>query len=117
VITESIPTDSSITASFLNKEQKKSKTQSKKKGTKSVKLSPIEEEILAIQQEMSLNREILSETKDVDKKKTKTQTSKKETKLVEIPSFVEKIKPRIGAYFSMFPSSFTSTSTKCWRPT
>ena len=98
VITESISTDSSITDSTMtesssDKDQKKTKTQSRKKGTKSVKLSPIEEEILAIQQEMSLNREILSETKDVDKKKTKTQTSKKETKLVEIPSFVEKIKP------------------------
>ncbi len=93
VITESIPTDSSITESFLDKNQKKTKTQSKKKGTKSVKLSPIEEEILAIQQEISLNREILSETQDVGKKKTKTQTEEKATELGEIPSLVEEIKP------------------------
>ncbi|MFM7439594.1 MAG: hypothetical protein ACKO2V_13495, partial [Snowella sp.] len=69
VITESIPTNSSITESSLDKDQKKTKTQSKKKGTKSVKLSPIEEEILAIQQEISLNQGIASETQDVGKKK------------------------------------------------
>ncbi len=98
VITESIPTDSgitdvTITESSSDKDQKKTKTQSRKKGTKSVKLSPIEEEILAIQQEMSLNREILSETQDVGKKKTKTQTRKKETKLGKISSLVEEIEP------------------------
>jgi hypothetical protein len=98
VITESIPTDSSIpdltiTEYFSDKDQKKTKTQSKKKGTKSVKLSPIEEEILAIQQERSLNREILSETQDVGQKKTKTQTREKATQLGEIPSLVEEIKP------------------------
>jgi hypothetical protein len=93
VITESIPTDSSITESSLDKDQKKTKTQSKKKGTKSVKLSPIEEEILAIQQEISLNREILSETQDVGKKKTKTQTGEKAAELGEMPSLVEEIKP------------------------
>ena len=97
VITESIPADSgitdlTITESSSDKDQKKTKTQSKKKGTKSVKLSPIEEEILAIQQEMSLNQEILSETQDVAKKKTKTQTREKATKLGEIPSLVEEIK-------------------------
>ena len=93
VITESIPTDSSIPESSSDKDQKKTKTQSMKKGTKSVKLSPIEEEILAIQQEISLNQEILSETQDVAKKKTKTQTREKATELGEIPSFVEEIKP------------------------
>jgi hypothetical protein len=93
MIAESMPTDSGMTESSSDKDQKKTKTQSKKKGTKSVKLSPIEEEILAIQQEMSLNREILSETQDVAKKKTKTQTTEKATKLGEIPSFVEEIKP------------------------
>jgi hypothetical protein len=93
VITESIPTDSSITESSLDKEQKKTKTQSRKKGTKSVKLSPIEEEILAIQQEISLKQDIASETQDVGKKKTKTQTEKKEIELGEIPSLVEEIKP------------------------
>jgi len=93
VITESIPTDSSITESSLDKEQKKAKTQSRKKGTKSVKLSPLEEEILAIQQEISLKQEIASETQDVGKEKTKTQTRKKETTLVEISSLVEEIKP------------------------
>jgi hypothetical protein len=98
VITESMPTDSgitdlTITESSSDKDQKKTKTQSKKKGTKSVKLSPIEEEILAIQQEISLNREILSETQDVGKKKTKTQTGKKATELGEIPSLIEEIKP------------------------
>ena len=69
VITESIPTDSSITESSLDKDQKKTKTQSRKKGTKSVKLSPIEEEILAIQQEISRNQEIASENHDIGKKK------------------------------------------------
>jgi len=94
VITESIPTDSGMTESSLDKEQKKAKTQSRKKGTKSVKLSPIEEEILAIQQEISRNQEIASETEAKDSgKKTKTQTRKKETKLVEISSLVEEIKP------------------------
>jgi hypothetical protein len=93
VITESIPTDSSIAESSLDKDQKKTKTQSKKKGTKSVKLSPIEEEILAIQQEISLNREILSETQDIGKKKTKTQTGEKAVELGEMPSLVEEIKP------------------------
>ena len=93
VITESIPTDSSITESSLDKEQKKAKTQSRKKGTKSVRLSPIEEEILAIQQEISLKQDIASETQDVGKKKTKTQTGKKATELVEIPSLIEEIKP------------------------
>jgi len=93
MIAESIPTDSGMTESSSDKDQKKTKTQSKKKGTKSVKLSPIEEEILAIQQEMSLNREILSQTQDVGKKKTKTQTREKATQLEEIPSFVEEIKP------------------------
>jgi hypothetical protein len=77
----------------LDKDQKKTKTQSRKKGTKSVKLSPIEEEILAIQQEMSLKQEIASETQDVSKKKTKTQTGKKATELGEIPSLIEEIKP------------------------
>ena len=101
VITESIPADSgitdlTITESSSDKDQKKTKTQSKKKGTKSVKLSPIEEEILAIQQEMSLNQEILSETQDVAKKKTKTQTREKATELGEIPSLVEEIKPIQG---------------------
>ena len=96
VITESIPTDSSIPESSSDKDQKKTKTQSMKKGTKSVKLSPIEEEILAIQQEMSLNQEIPSETQDVAKKKTKTQTREKATKLGEIPSLVEEIKPIQG---------------------
>jgi hypothetical protein len=98
MITESIPADSgitdlTITESSSDKDQKKTKTQSKKKGTKSVKLSPIEEEILAIQQEISLNREILSETQDVGKKKTKTQTREKATELGEIPSLIEEIKP------------------------
>jgi len=93
MIAESMPTDSGMTESSSDKDQKKTKTQSKKKGTKSVKLSPIEEEILAIQQEMSLNREILSQTQDVGKKKTKTQTREKVTPLEEIPSFVEEIKP------------------------
>jgi hypothetical protein len=93
VITESISTDSSITESSSEKDQKKTKTQSRKKGTKSVKLSPIEEEILAIQQEISLNQEIASETQDVGKKKTKTQIGKKATELLEIPSLVEEIKP------------------------
>ena len=79
--------------SSSDKDQKKTKTQSKKKGTKSVKLSPIEEEILAIQQEISLNREILSETQDVGKKKTKTQTREKAAELGEMPSLVEEIKP------------------------
>ena len=96
VITESIPTDSSIPESSSDKDQKKTKTQSMKKGTKSVKLSPIEEEILAIQQEISLNQDIASETHDVGKKKTKTQIRKKETKLGEIPSLVEEIKPIQG---------------------
>ena len=93
VITESISTDSSITESSSEKDQKKTKTQSRKKGTKSVKLSPIEEEILAIQQEISLNREILSETQDVGKKKTKTQIREKAPELGEMPSLVEEIKP------------------------
>jgi hypothetical protein len=93
MIAESMPTDSGMTESSSDKDQKKTKTQSKKKGTKSVKLSPIEEEILAIQQEMSLNREILSQAQDVGKKQTKTQTSKKATELGEIPSLVEEIKP------------------------
>ena len=93
VITESMLTDSAMTESSSDKDQKKTKTQSKKKGIKSVKLSPIEEEILAIQQEISLNREILSETQDVVKKKTKTQTREKEKELGEIPSLVEEIKP------------------------
>jgi hypothetical protein len=83
VITESIPTDSNITESSLDKDQKKTKTQSKKKGTKSVKLSPIEEEILAIQQEISLNQEIASETHDVGKKK--------ETKSAELAPITEEI--------------------------
>jgi hypothetical protein len=91
VITESIPTDSSITESSLDKEQKKTKTQSRKKGKKSVKLSSIEEEILAIQQEISLNQEIASETHDVGKKKTKTQTRKKETKSAELAPIAEEI--------------------------
>ena len=94
VITESIPTDSSITKSSSDKDQKKTKTQSRKKGTKSVKLSPIEEEILAIQQEISLNQEIASETEAKDSgKKTKTQTREKAAQLGEILSFVEGIKP------------------------
>jgi hypothetical protein len=93
VITESIPSDSSITESSSDKDQKKTKTQSKKKGTKSVKLSPIEEEILAIQQEISLKQDIASEIQDVGEKKTKTQTRQKETELGEMPSLVEEIKP------------------------
>jgi len=88
-----MPTDSGMNESSSDKDQKKTKTQSKKKGTKSVKLSPIEEEILAIQQEMSLNREILSQTQDVGKKKTKTQTREKAAELGEMPSLVEEIKP------------------------
>jgi hypothetical protein len=92
VITESIPTDSSITESSLDKDQKKTKTQSRKKGTKSVKLSPIEEEILAIQQEISLNQEIASETEAKDSgKKTKTQTEKKGTKSAELAPITEEI--------------------------
>jgi hypothetical protein len=83
VITESIPTDSSITESSLDKEQKKTKAQTKKKGKKSVKLSPIEEEILAIQQEISRNQEIASETHDVGKNK--------ETKSVELAPITEEI--------------------------
>ena len=93
MIAESMPTDSGMNESSSDKDQKKTKTQSKKKGTKSVKLSPIEEEILAIQQEMSLNREILSQTQDVGKKKTKTQTREKAAELGEMPSLVEEIKP------------------------
>ena len=93
MIAESMPTDSGMNESSSDKDQKKTKTQSKKKGTKSVKLSPIEEEILAIQQEISLNREILSETQDVGKKKTKTQTREKAAELGEMPSLVEEIKP------------------------
>jgi hypothetical protein len=83
VITESIPTDSSITESSLDKEQKKTKTQSRKKGKKSVKLSPIEEEILAIQQEISRNQEIASEIQDVGKNK--------ETKSAELAPITEEI--------------------------
>ena len=83
VITESIPTDSSITESSLDKDQKKAKTQSRKKGKKSVKLSPIEEEILAIQQEISRNQDIASETHDVGKKK--------ETKSAELLPIIEEI--------------------------
>ena len=93
MIAESMPTDSGMNESSSDKDQKKTKTQSKKKGIKSVKLSPIEEEILAIQQEISLNREILSETQDVGKKKTKTQTREKAAELGEMPSLVEEIKP------------------------
>lgn len=98
VITESIPTDSGITdltitesSSDKDKDQKKTKTQSRKKETKSVKLSPIEEEILAIQQEISLNQDIASETHDVGKKKTKTQTKKKGTKSSELAPITEEI--------------------------
>jgi hypothetical protein len=92
VITESIPTDSSITESSLDKDQKKTKTQSKKKGKKSVKLSPIEEEILAIQQEISRNQEIASETEAKDSgKKTKTQTEKKGTKSAELAPITQEI--------------------------
>jgi hypothetical protein len=92
VITESIPTDSSITESSSDKEQKKAKTQSRKKGTKLVKLSPIEEEILAIQQEISRNQEIASETEAKDSgKKTKTQTEKKGTKSAELAPITEEI--------------------------
>ena len=83
MITESIPTDSSITESSLDKDQKKAKTQSRKKGKKSVKLSPIEEEILAIQQEISRNQDIASETHDVGKKK--------ETKSAELLPIIEEI--------------------------
>ena len=83
VITESIPTYSSITESSLDKDQKKAKTQSRKKGKKSVKLSPIEEEILAIQQEISRNQDIASETHDVGKKK--------ETKSAELLPIIEEI--------------------------
>ena len=93
MIAESMPTDSGMNESSSDKDQKKTKTQSKKKGTKSVKLSPIEEEILAIQQEMSLNREILSQTQDVGKKKTKTQTREKAAELGEMPSLLEEVKP------------------------
>ena len=83
VITESIPTDSSITESSLDKDQKKAKTQSRKKGKKSVKLSPIEEEILAIQQEMSLKQDIASKTQDVGKNK--------ETKSAELAPITQEI--------------------------
>ena len=83
VITESIPTDSSITESSLDKEQKKAKTQSRKKGKKSVKLSPIEEEILAIQQEISRNQDIASKTHDVSKNK--------ETKSAELAPITQQI--------------------------
>ena len=91
VITESIPTDSSITESSLDKDQKKTKTQSKKKGTKSVKLSPIEEEILAIQQEISLNQDIPSETHDVGKKK-----GTKSAELAPITQEIESIREEVN---------------------
>ena len=91
VITESIPTDSSITESSSDKEQKKTKTQSRKKGTKSVKLSPIEEEILAIQQEISLNQDIASDTQDVSKKK-----GTKSAELAPITQEIESIREEVN---------------------
>jgi hypothetical protein len=91
VITESIPTDSNITESSLDKDQKKTKTQSRKKGTKSVKLSPIEEEILAIQQEINLNQDIPSETHDVGKKK-----GTKSAELAPITEEIESIREEVN---------------------
>ena len=91
VITESIPTDSSITESSLDKDQKKTKTQSKKKGTKSVKLSPIEEEILAIQQEISLKQDIASEIHHVGKKK-----GTKSAELAPITEEIESIREEVN---------------------
>jgi len=98
VITESIPTDSSITDSTMtesssDKDQKKTKTQAKKKGTKSVELAPIAEEIESIREEVNLTQEIPSEieAKDSGNKIKKTQAKKKETKLVELLPIVEEI--------------------------
>ena len=91
VITESIPTDSGITESSLDKDQKKTKTQSRKKGTKSVKLSPIEEEILAIQQEINLNQDIPSETHDVGKKK-----GTKSAELAPVTEEIESIQEEVN---------------------
>ena len=91
MITESIPTDSNITESSLDKDQKKTKTQSRKKGTKSVKLSPIEEEILAIQQEINLNQDIPSETHDVGKKK-----GTKSAELAPITEEIESIREEVN---------------------
>ncbi|MFM7438677.1 MAG: hypothetical protein ACKO2V_08740, partial [Snowella sp.] len=91
MITESMLTDSAMTESSSDKDQKKTKTQSMKKGTKSVKLSPIEEEILAIQQEISLNQGIASETQDVGKKK-----GTKSAELAPITEEIESIREEVN---------------------